>query len=214
MNCPLTMQTKTETFMSYLFDFTYFPILQTERLALREMSPQDVNALLRHFGNPEVIQFINMQPIKTIEQANEWLKWMGGMYAAQDGLRWAVTLHDTSFIGSAGLHRWNREGHYAEIGCDIAYQFWGQGYGQEVMKEVIQFGWQHMKLNRIEANVVQGNQRSIHILEKLGFKKEGVLRQRLLKGGKYYDVIMFGLLRQDHENNENQHGTDSLNGSH
>ncbi len=185
--------------MHRVFDFTHFPTLETEKIMLREMTPQDVNSLLMHFGNTEVVQFIGMQPIKTIEQANEWLRWMGGFFAAQDGLRWGLELRETGeFIGSAGLHHWNREAHYAEIGCDIAHPFWGNAYGQEAMRRIIEFGWESMKLNRIEADVVKGNMRSMHVLEKLGFKKEGVLRQRLLKGGKYYDVYLFGLLRNEY----------------
>ncbi len=186
--------------MNQVFDFSYFPVIETERLRLREITPQDVTALLRHFGNPEVVKFISMQPIKTIEQANEWLRWMGGFFAAQDGLRWGVVRKDdNTFVGSAGLHNWNREDHYAEIGCDIAHPHWGNSYGQEAMRGIIDFGWHHMNLNRIEADVVQGNQRSLHVLEKLGFKQEGVLRQRLLKGGKYYDIHLFGLLRCDYQ---------------
>jgi RimJ/RimL family protein N-acetyltransferase len=49
-----------------------------------------------------------MQPIKSIEQANEWLKWMGGSFAAKDGLRWGIALKDGKFVGSAGLHHWNK----------------------------------------------------------------------------------------------------------
>src|SRR5687767_13258292 len=102
------------------FDFTHFPILDTERLSLRQIKPADVNALLKLFGNPEVVKFLEMQPIKSIEQANEWLKWMGGSFAAKDGLRWGITLKDGTFAGSAGLHHWNKEVHMAEISCDVA----------------------------------------------------------------------------------------------
>lgn len=177
-----------------IFDFTHFPTLKTQRLFLRKIIPEDVNALLKLFGNPEVVQFIEMQPIKTIEQANEWLQWMGGAFAAKDGLRWGITLHDGIFIGSAGINHWNRESHCAEISCDINHTHWGLGYGQEAMREIIQFGWEQMSLNRIEATVIKGNNRSVHVMEKLGFKKEGLLRQRLLKGGKYYDTYIFGML--------------------
>ncbi len=178
-----------------VFDFTHFPTLETERLILRKIQAEDVNALLKLFGNPEVVKFIEMQPIKSLEQANEWLRWMGGVFAAKDGLRWGITLKDGTFIGSAGLHRWNREGHYAEIGCDVAHHYWGNGYGQEAMHMVLNFGWDYMNLNRIEAQVVKGNARSVHVMEKLGFKHEGTLRQRLLKGGKFYDLHTFGILR-------------------
>jgi len=183
----------------HVFDFSHFPTIETERLFLREISPEDVNALLRHFGNAEVVKFIGMQPIKTIDQANEWLRWMGGFFAAKEGLRWGIIRkEDNLFVGSAGLHRWNREAHFAQIGCDIAYPFWGNAYGQEAMRHIIEFGWEHMKLNRIEADVVQGNHRSDHVLQKLGFRQEGVLRQRILKGGKYYDIHVHGLLRCDY----------------
>lgn len=185
--------------MTRVFDFSHFPELETERLQLREMQPADVNALLRHFGNPEVVKFIDMQPIKTIEQANEWLQWMGGFFAAKDGLRWGIVSKETGdFVGSCGLHNWNREARYAEIGCDVAHQYWGNGFGGEAMRRLIEFGWEQMKLNRIEADVVQGNQRSMHVLEKIGFRQEGTLRQRILKGGKYYDVHFYGLLLTDY----------------
>lgn len=176
------------------FDFTHFPGLETQRLLLRKITPEDVNALLKLFGNREVVRFIEMQPIKTIEQANEWLKWMGGAFANKDGLRWGITLKDGTFVGSAGLHRWNREAHHAEISCDINHKYWGHAYGQEALSQVIDFGWQHMNLNRIEASVIKGNRRSIHVMEKMGFKREGLLRQRVLKGGKYYDIYVFGML--------------------
>lgn len=187
--------------MTQVFDFSHFPRLETKRLQLREMTPADVTALLKHFGNPEVVRYIDMQPIRTIEQANEWLKWMGGHFADRDGLRWGIVLKDTeTFIGSAGLHKWNRESRYAGIGVDVAPPYWGAGYATEIMSAVVEFGWKQMGLNRIEADIVQGNNASIHILTKLGFKSEGVLRQRLRKGGKYYDVHLFGLLRSDYEN--------------
>lgn len=203
-----------------LFDFSTFPVLDSERLRLRELQPQDVNALLNHFGNPEVVRFIGMQPIKTIEQANEWLRWMGGFFAARDGLRWGIVLRDEpeTFIGSAGLHSWNREANYAEIGVDIAQPYWGHGYATEALLRLLEFGWQHMKLNRVEADVVKGNVASMRMLTRLGFRQEGVLRQRLRKGGKYYDVHMFSLLRNEFirqqmvdviesEKESEQHGT-------
>jgi [ribosomal protein S5]-alanine N-acetyltransferase len=178
----------------------HFPVLETERLMLREMSPQDVNELIKQFGNTEVIKFIGMQPIRSIEQANEWLRWMGGYFQAKDGLRWAIALKQGAgaFIGSAGIYNWNREANHAEISCDIMHPYWDNGYGTEAMRALIEFGWEHLKLNRVEVNIINGNQHTRNFLEKLGFKSEGVLRQRILKGGKYYDVHIFGLLRHEY----------------
>lgn len=182
-----------------VFDFTHFPALETQRLSLRKIQPSDVNSLLKLFGNPEVEQFIEMQPIKSVAQANEWLRWLGGVFASKDGLRWGVTLKDDTFIGSAGLNRWNRETRYAEIGCDIAFPYWANGYGQETIQTIINFGWDYMNLNRIEASVISGDDRSVYVMKKLGFKQEGLLRQRILKDGEYLDVYLFGLLRCEYE---------------
>lgn len=184
--------------MTRPFDFSHFPVLETERLHLREMSPEDVTSLLKHLGNPQVVKFIDTQPIKTREQADEWLRWMGSFFSAKDGLRWGVTLKsDGSFIGSAGIHNWNREARYAEIGYDIAQPHWGKGYATEVVEAIIDFGINRMCLNRIEADVIDGNHASMRVLEKLGFQHEGVLRQRVYKNGEYHDVHLFALLSKD-----------------
>jgi len=186
--------------MHKAFDLTEIPQLETRRLILRQLTPEDVTALLKHFGNPEVVKFLEMNPLKTIHQANEWLKWMQSFFASKDGLRWGVVLKegDGSVIGSAGLGGWNREANYAEIGYDIVRPYWRQGYGTEVARALVEFAWEHMNLNRIEAEIVAGNEASSHILKKLGFKQEGVLRQRVFKGGQYWDVLLFGLLRHEY----------------
>jgi [ribosomal protein S5]-alanine N-acetyltransferase len=184
--------------MSQPFDFSHFPTLDTDRLRLREMTPQDVTALLKHLGNPEVVKYMDMQPIKTREQANEWLRWMGSYFSAHDGLRWGVTLKaDNTFIGSAGIGNWNREARYAEIGYDIAQPYWDNGYATEVSRAIIEFGINRMNLNRIEADIVAGNDASMRVLEKLGFQQEGILRERVYKDEKYYDVHLFGILKKD-----------------
>lgn len=175
-------------------------ILESERLFLRNMTPEDVTLLLQHFGNPAVAKFVETQPIKTLDQANEWLRWMGGFWAAKDGLRRsALRKEDLAVIGVGGFHRWNREANYAEIGFDILPPYHNQGYATEVAQLLIEFGWQHLKLNRIEADATHGNMALMRVLEKLGFKREGILRQRLLKGGKYYDVHRFALLRCEYD---------------
>lgn len=184
--------------MNRPFDFSHFPVLETKRLHLREMTPNDVTAILKHLGNPEVAKFIDMQPIKSDEQADEWLKWMGSFFSARDGLRWGITLKaDNTFIGSAGIGNWNREARYAEVGYDISQPYWGHGYATEVVTSIIAFGMNRMHLNRIEADVIAGNDGSMRVLEKLGFQHEGVLRERVYKDGKYHDVHLFALLSKD-----------------
>ena len=184
--------------MNQPFDFSHFPTLETERLYLREMTPQDVTALLKHLGNPAVTKYIDMKPIQTREQADEWLRWMGSYFSARDGLRWGVTLKtDGTFMGSAGIHHWNREARYAEVGFDLAEPYWGQGYATEVVRAIVKFGLERFHLNRIEADVIEGNSASMRVLEKIGFRHEGILRERVYKDETYHNVHLFALLRND-----------------
>lgn len=180
------------------FDFSYFPTLTTQRLHLREMTSQDGLAILNHLSNPQVTRKLDMQPLQTLDDALEWLRWMDSFFHSKDGLRWGITLKsDGMLIGSAGLSNWNRDIRFAEIGYDFAQPFWGQGYATEVTQALIHFGFQQMQLNRIEADIVDGNDASIHILEKFGFQHEGMLRERFYKDNIYHHVHLYALLKQD-----------------
>jgi [ribosomal protein S5]-alanine N-acetyltransferase len=184
------------------FDQTPLPNVETPRLLVRDMRLEDVTALLRHFGNKEVVQFVLTQPIKSWEQANEWLRWMGGYFNDAEAQRRTFALKDQdAFIGCGGLYGWNREGNFARIGFHILPEFRNEGYATEAATALMEWAWRAMKLNRLEAEIVQGNLIHQRVLEKLGFQREGTLRQRLLRGGKYYDVFLYGLLRCDYEGN-------------
>jgi ribosomal-protein-alanine N-acetyltransferase len=187
--------------MTQTFNFSSFPTLVTDRLILREMTPNDISAILKNFGNPDVVKYLDMKPIITREQAEHWFQWMGDFFISKDGIRWGVTLKDDYgvVIGSAGLHHWDRESHYAEIGYDIAEAYWGNGYAKEVVQALLAFGWDSMNLHRIEADVLEGNDASMHILKKFGFQHEGVLRKRVKKNRRFWDVHLFGLLKVDYK---------------
>lgn len=177
-----------------------FPVIETARFFLREFTPTDATLLVKHFGNPQAATYVENQPIRTREQANEWLKWMGGVFSDPRALRCAATLKGgVPFVGYGGLYNWNREINCASLDYNVLPDFRGKGFATEIASAIIEYGWQNLKLNRIEADVVCGNITTLHILEKLGFKREGTMRQRLLKGGKYYDVCLLGLLRSDHK---------------
>lgn len=183
-------------------DQSPLPNMETPRLLFREMRLEDVTVLLQHFGNKEVVQFILTQPIKNWEQANEWLRWMGGYFNDAEAHRRTFALKGLdTLVGCGGLYGWNWEGNFARIGFHIMPEFRNEGYATEAATALMEWAWRAMKLNRLEAEIVQGNLIQQRVLEKLGFQREGTLRQRLLRGGKYYDVFLYGLLRCDYEGN-------------
>lgn len=115
-------------------------------------------------------------------------------------MRWGVSLSGSSkLIGTGGFSELDSQNQSGEIGCDLVKAYWGKGIMTEALKAVVKFGFESMKLHRIETWIMVENSASIHMIEKLGFQKEGFLRERQYWMGKYNDVEMFGLLRRDWE---------------
>jgi len=103
-------------------------------------------------------------------------------------------------IGSCGFHNWIKEHSRSEIGYEIHKQYQNQGYMSEAIKKIINYGFQKMNLNRMEALIDPDNDNSIKIIYKNGFKQEGTLRGHYKNGNEFEDSIMFSLLKSDYDN--------------
>lgn len=99
-------------------------------------------------------------------------------------------------MGTSGFHKWNKRNFRAEIGYDLSPSFWRQGYMSEALRSIISYGFEEMKLNRVDALVYIQNDRSIHLLQNLGFNKEGILRDYFYLDGKFYDHYLFAILKK------------------
>ena len=151
------------------------------------------------FADPNVALNTDTGPFATPEEADRLISWFGEIFEQKRGMRWAIT--GTSdpevLIGTCGYNSWHRWNNSAEIGYDLAYRFWGRGFMTEALTSMIDFGFAEMELNRVEADVTVGNDRSAAVLQKLGFVEEGLLRQRGYWRGAYVNLRFFGLLRAD-----------------
>lgn len=114
------------------------------------------------------------------------------------GTRWGLQLkgHD-KLIGTCGLFGWHRNWRRCTIGYELHPQMRGKGYMQEALRAMLSWGWVHMELNRVEAQVHPDNVASLRSVEKLGFQREGLLRQAGFWSGRYHDMYLFSLLRED-----------------
>ena len=112
--------------------------------------------------------------------------------------RWVIVRKaDVQAIGTCGFHRWNKQHRRAEIGYDLARSAWRQGFMTEALTAVLEHGFAWMQLNRIEGLVHTENEASIRLLERLGFQKEGLLRQYFRQGDNYHDHWLLALLRTE-----------------
>ncbi len=180
-----------------MFDFSHVPQFETERLLLNAITPQDHRALFDIFSDPEVTRFNDVQTFATVDDA-KWLEqFIQRRFREEIGVRWALRLKDApgKLIGTAGFNAWMRHNHCAELGYDLLRFYWGRGLMTEALQPIIAFGLGQMALNRVEADVMVGNDGSARVLDKLGFTEEGVLRQRGCWKGAFHDLRVFSLLR-------------------
>jgi [ribosomal protein S5]-alanine N-acetyltransferase len=176
----------------------HFPDLETERLFLRRLTSADAEFIYHHFSDPAVTQFLmDEPPLSEPVQAQGIIQF----YQDPEGKthnRWVIVCkQDNQLIGTCGYHKWDQRYFRAEIGYDLSPNSWGQGYMTEVLHAVIQNGFGRMGLNRIDALVYTENVRSMKLLQKLGFQKEGVLRDYFYLDGQFYDHYLLALLRRE-----------------
>lgn len=175
-----------------------FPNLETDRLILRNVGNEDIDFIYRLFSNEKVCEFLYDEELFTTRnEATEFVEWNSN--PEEKGFnRWIlVEKNNQQQIGTCGYDSWDRTNQIAEIGYDLWPEYWGQGYMKEGLIVAIESGFNYMALNRINAFVALENINSIKLLEKLGFKNEGIYRDKHFFRGKYYDHYSFSLLKRD-----------------
>lgn len=174
-----------------------FPILHTPRLDLIEIKQQHLKDIFKLLGDKRVTQFYNVVTLMEKQEAQKYIDWFRIRFEEGLGVRWGIALKEqNSIIGTIGFNNFIK-GHRSNIGYDLHYSKWNKGYLTEALVEIVKFGFSTLDVNRIEAEVMQGNAASERVLEKAGFKKEGILRQWMLWNGKHYDMTMYSLLKSD-----------------
>ena len=173
-----------------------FPILETERLILREITKDDAEGIFACFSNENVTRFYGQDTLVNIQQAEQFVEFFSKSYAEKRGIRWGIERKGTKgIIGTVGFNAWSPKHKKAEIGYEINPEHWRKGYTSEAVSKIISYGFDSMDLNRIGAVVFIENEASNNLLSKLGFHKEGILREYMYQNGKAYDTFVYSLLK-------------------
>lgn len=174
------------------------PTLQTARLCLRPVTDADADALFALHTNARVLRYWDAPAWIERQQATRFIARCREMAQEGTGARLAVTrLSDGKFIGWCALHRWNPDYRSASLGCCFDDAMWGRGYATESACAVLQWAFEILDLNRVQAETDTRNAASARILEKLGFVREGTLREDCLVNGEVSDSWVYGLIRSD-----------------
>ncbi|MEK4534636.1 GNAT family protein [Peribacillus butanolivorans] len=175
-----------------------FPILETERLILREITKEDAEGIFACFSNENVTRYYGQETLESIEEAEKFVDFFSNNYNEKRGIRWGIEKKETKgIIGTIGFNAWLPKHKRAEIGYEIHPEQWGKGYASEAVSRVLTYGFDVMNLTRIGAVVFLNNEASNKLLTNIGFQKEGVLKKYMYQNGVAHDTYVYSLLKNN-----------------
>jgi RimJ/RimL family protein N-acetyltransferase len=174
------------------------PLIDAPRVRLRWLAERDVDALLAIFSDPVMMRFWATPPMKERAEAERYLRSIHEGFAGKTLFQWGVERkEDARLIGSCTLFRLDAANGRCEIGYGLGSAYWKMGYMSEALPAVIRFAFDRLRMRRIEADVDPRNDNSLRLLGRLGFRQEGLLRERWNVGGELQDSVVLGLLARE-----------------
>lgn len=179
---------------------TSFPVLETERLILREHAATDATAYFGLRTNKEVMRYIDRIGPKNIEEIQAAIKTMSEGFKTGQNAVWVIALKDKPavMIGNIGYWRTDLANHRAEFGYMLHPDYWRKGIVSEAMATVVDFGFKQFNLHSICANINPANDASRQLLLKNGFVKEAYFKEDYYFNGQFLDSEIYGLLNPYH----------------
>ncbi len=173
-------------------DQSPFPVIETERLVLREVVDGDAERLFEIHWDQRWMEWWGADVPIDVEETRQLIDaWKSWRRTPNPGVRWGLQIAgESELVGTCGLFKWNRNWDSCSTSYEIATWRSGQGYMTEAMSAVLEWGADNMSLNRVEALVHPSNSPSKGLLERLGFEYEGRLRQAARWGGQYRDLLL------------------------
>ena len=179
------------------------PVINTPRLSMRWISEDDVDSLYEIFSDPQVVRYWAFGPLANREAAAAMQREIADSNLKDNIWKWGLALRDSNrLIGTTTLFNLSLSNGRAEIGYAMGRTHWGNGYMNEALTALIAHAFETVKLRRLEADVDPRNAPSIRTLERLGFQREGFLRERWHVEGEIQDAYFYGLLKHEWDKRE------------
>lgn len=172
-----------------------FPILETQRLMLTEITERDAERYYALLGREDVTYFYGMDRLMEKEEAVEMIRAFRVVFEVMRGMRWGIRLRgDEELIGTIGLNQLYLRSKKTEVGYELHPDYWRQGLMEEALAAVLAYAFEELGLYRVGATTYPENTGSNRLLMKMGFTQEGRLRGYLYQRGKSHDALVFSLL--------------------
>jgi RimJ/RimL family protein N-acetyltransferase len=174
------------------------PTLTADSVHLRWIEDGDAAALFEIFSDPLVTRYWSSPAWTSLSQAEELIADVRACFTRGDLLQWGIArTDDNRLIGTCTLAHVDHTHHRAELGFALARAHWGHGLATASVRRLLTYGFDALDLHRVEADVDPRNLPSIALLERIGFQREGRLRERWHVNGEICDGLFYGLLRSE-----------------
>lgn len=175
-----------------------------EKVILRALEKEDLERCYRWINDPQIVHTLKSRYPMAIEKESEWLE--HAIHSDGRQRHFAVERRDDrAHIGNASLHEIDWISRVASFGMFIGEPgAWNKGFGSDTISTLCRFAFQEMNLRKLKINVFDYNERAKHLLESLGFSKEGLLREEFYRDGNYHDIVIFSSFRK--KDGEGIHG--------
>lgn len=174
------------------------PTLHTPRLRLRPFGESDADELFAMHSNTYVMRYWDSPPWSERARADRFITACQHMEQEGSGTRLAADrVEDDSFIGWCSLNQWNPEYRSASLTYCFGQAVWGRGYATEAAGALLRWAFDTLDLNRVQTEADTRNLASARVLEKLGFVREGTLREDCVVNGEVSDSWVYGLIRRE-----------------
>lgn len=179
--------------------FERIPVIKTERLTLRRITPNDLEDVYDYAKEPELTKYLLWHPHTDRAYTRSYLSYIDKEYKRGNFYDWGI-VYLGHLIGTVGFTSFDFNNNAAQIGYVINIKYKGLGIATEAVKTVIRFGFEYLNLERIYARYIIGNDASRRVMEKVGMTYEGTMRRAVMCKGAYRDVGICSIVREEYMN--------------
>lgn len=180
--------------------FSRLPVLDTPRLILRAMTMRDAQDIYAYSCDRQVAQHVLWDAHRSLADSRAYLRYILRQYREGMPSSYGIVLKETGqLIGTIGFMWMNVDNATVEVGYSLARAYWNRGVMTEALQALIDMAFTLLPVNRVEAQHETNNPSSGRVMLKCGMRHEGTLRQRVLNKGKFVDVELYAILKQDWE---------------
>ena len=180
--------------------FSRLPVLDTPRLTLRPLTMRDAQDIYDYSRDPEVARHVLWDAHRSLADSRAYLRFILRQY--RDGVpsSYGIVLKATGrVVGTIGFMWYSEENHSLEVGYSLARSLWNQGLMTEALEAVLRLSFEALQAHRVEAQHETSNPASGRVMLKCGMRHEGTLRGRIYNKGRFVDVDLYAILREDWE---------------